>query len=336
MKLTLIFTDSYCGVYVSTNTRSILRYPGSKARFANFIAACVRLNGIRNSLFVEPFCGGCSVSIALLEDGVVERIALNDADPLIAALWDTVFSPTHAEWLADVVMEIPLTLDEWKRQKNLRPNNSREAALKCFYLNRTSFNGIIHKAGPLGGWKQDKHTLGVRFNRHRLATRIRELSQYSDRVKIVASEDWKTFCNKMKKFKNSLFYLDPPFFHKADALYGHYFNLDEHYCLSKYVAKLGAKWMLSYDDVHEIRTLYEEDDYNARIIDSTYSTHPIGGASFVGRELFYTNLTRLPSPDKGGVLHSGLTIRRKLVLPLNVNKPIRMPCLLEDTELIAA
>ncbi|MEK6708694.1 MAG: DNA adenine methylase [Pseudomonadota bacterium] len=87
---------------MSTNTRSILRYPGSKARFADFIASCVRLNGIRNSLFVEPFCGGASVSIALLEDGVVDRVALNDADPLIAALWDTVFNTTHAEQLATV------------------------------------------------------------------------------------------------------------------------------------------------------------------------------------------------------------------------------------------
>lgn len=321
---------------MSTNTRSILRYPGSKARFADFIASCVRLNGIRNGLFVEPFCGGASVSIALLENGAVDRVALNDADPLIAALWDTIFSPTHAEWLADMVMEIPLTLDEWKRQKSLQPINSREAALKCLYLNRTSFNGIIHKAGPLGGWKQDKRTLGVRFNRNRLATRIHELSQLNERIEVVSNVDWKVFCNKMQKFKNAIFYFDPPFYHKADALYGCYFNHDDHCCLSSYVAKIEAKWMLSYDDVHEIRALYEEDNYNARIIDSTYSTHPIGGASFVGRELFYTNLTRLPSPDRGGLLHSGLTIRRKLVLPQNVNKPIRMSCLLDATDIIAA
>lgn len=317
---------------MSTNTRSILRYPGSKARFANFIASCIELNGLRDSLFVEPFCGGASVSIALLERGIVDRVALNDADPLIAALWDTVFNPIKAKLLADAVMEIPLNLDEWKRQKSLSPIDSKEAALKCLYLNRTSFNGIIHKAGPLGGWKQDKHTLGVRFNRHRLATRILELSQFSDRIEIVSGDNWTIFCNKMQKFKNSLFYLDPPFYHKADALYGCFFKHEEHCRLSKYIAKMKSKWMLSYDDVHEIRALYEKNNYNTRIIDSTYSTHPIGGASFVGRELFYTNLTNFPSLDKGDLLHNGLSIRLKCVLPQNVNMPIRMPCLLGATQ----
>lgn len=71
---------------------------------------------------MEPFCGGASVSIALMEEGIVSEIALNDADPAIAAFWDIVFSPVHAEWLADQVMTVPLTLAEWDRQKRLAPS----------------------------------------------------------------------------------------------------------------------------------------------------------------------------------------------------------------------
>ena len=61
-----------------SRTRSLLRYSGSKARFAKFIARTLRLNGLRENLFVEPFCGGATVSIALLEESVVAEIALND------------------------------------------------------------------------------------------------------------------------------------------------------------------------------------------------------------------------------------------------------------------
>ena len=66
----------------------------------------LRLNGLRGAAFVEPFCGGASLSIALMEEGIVSEIALNDADPAIAALWDSVFSPVHAEWLAYQVMTV--------------------------------------------------------------------------------------------------------------------------------------------------------------------------------------------------------------------------------------
>ena len=96
-----------------SNTRSILRYPGSKARFVDFIANVIRLNGLRINVFAEPFCGGASVSIALLEKGLVDKIALNDADPLIAPLWDTIFCPIHSKWLIEQVLSIPLTIEEW-------------------------------------------------------------------------------------------------------------------------------------------------------------------------------------------------------------------------------
>lgn len=295
---------------MSTNTRSVLRYPGSKARFVEFISNAIRLNGLRIDVFAEPFCGGASVSIALLEKGLVERVALNDADPLIAHLWDTIFCPIHSEWLADQVLQIPLTIDEWKRQKSLEPTSTRESALKCLYLNRTSFNGIIHKAGPLGGWTQEKRTVEARFNRVKLAQRIRELSLLSDRVITASCNDWESFCDRLRESNKTFFYFDPPFYHKADALYGYYFSDNDHSHLRNYLGRLRERWMLSYDDTPEVRALYSEHNKRARVIDSTYSAHPMGGASFVGRELFFTNLSRLPSPVSKDEEHIGITIRQ--------------------------
>lgn len=296
---------------MSTNTRSILRYPGSKARFVGLIEESIRRNKLAVEVFAEPFCGGASVSIALLEKGIVQSIALNDADPLIAHLWDTIFS-IHNEWLAEQVITVPLTIDEWRRQKALEPSSPREAALKGLYLNRTSFNGILHKAGPLGGWGQEKRQVGVRFNREKLATRIRELAQLSDRVVAVSCNDWRTFCKRIQREFSAFFYFDPPYYHKADALYGYYFNEAEHEELRDYLARLEEPWMLSYDDAPEIRELYDfKSTFVPRVVvDSTYSTHPVGGASFVGRELFFTNLKRLPKPEDNDAPHIGLSIKK--------------------------
>lgn len=303
---------------MGTNTRSLLRYPGSKARFVDFISRAITLNGLKGCVFVEPFCGGSSASIALLEEGIVNAIAINDADPLIAHLWDTVFSENHSEWLAQQVMTIPLTIDEWRRQKALEPTCPRLAALKCLYLNRTSFNGIIHKSGPIGGWGQAKRTVGVRFNREKLAARIRELSKLRDKVLVVSNNNWQTFFDRMLSENNTFFYIDPPYYYKAEQLYGYYFSQEEHICLRNYLIRANAKWMLSYDDAPEIRSLYQEHSLKARIIDSTYSTHPMGGASYVGREVLYSNLARLPAPDKGVIVHSGLTVRSsRFVRPEN-------------------
>lgn len=309
---------------MANNTRSILRYPGSKARFVNFISKSIALNLTQPSIFVEPFCGGASVSIALLENGVVDEIAINDIDPLISMLWSTVFSVTDAKWLSDQVLTIPLTLDEWRRQKALQPQNSKEAALKCLFLNRTSFNGIIHQAGPLGGWGQKSINIGVRFNRQRLADRILELSRLSPKVKVF-NENWQSFCERFANDKRSIFYLDPPYYHKAEQLYGHIFEEATHVQLRDFLHSFNRPWLLSYDDSQEIRDLYRNVTSKARVVDNTYSTHPLGGGSFIGRELIYSNMKRLPAAAKSTEKHVGLSIKEPRKTRASTMPALRFP-----------
>jgi len=309
---------------LATNTRSILRYPGSKARFVDFISKAISLNSGRPRLFVEPFCGGASVSIALLENGVVDEIAINDVDPLISKLWSVVFSTADAKWLANQVMTVPLTVEEWRRQKELEPKNRREAALKCLFLNRTSFNGIIHKAGPLGGWGQKTIDIGVRFNRKRLADRIAELSALSPKVS-VANEGWQTFCEQFADDERAIFYLDPPYYHKAEQLYGHVFDEATHVRLRDFLSSFVRPWLLSYDDAKEVRDLYVDVTSKARVIDTTYSTHPLGGCSFVGRELVYTNMKRLPAASKSNEKHVGLSVKEQRKTRASASPALRFP-----------
>jgi DNA adenine methylase len=312
------------GTSLSTNTRSILRYPGSKARFCEFIAKTIALNTTVPRIFVEPFCGGASVSIALLEDGVVDRVAINDVDPLIAGLWSVVFSKAGATWLAKQIRTTPLTLDEWRRQKALVPSNEREAALKCLFLNRTSFNGIIHKSGPLGGWGQVNTKIDVRFNRERLASRVLQLSKFEE-VVTVRNENWRAFCHRYSRNPTAIFYLDPPYFHKAEQLYGHVFDTGTHEELRDYLEGLLRPWLLSYDDAQEIRDLYEDLATNARVIDNTYSTHPLGGSSFVGRELVFTNMKKLPAASKSKAVHVGLSVKPQRKSRAGVADVLRFP-----------
>jgi DNA adenine methylase len=294
---------------ISSATRSLLRYPGSKARLAKFIGQSIKMNNFDYPVFIEPFCGGSSVSIALLESNIVEAVVLNDIDPIVAALWKCVFSRERAKWLSDTVMHVPLNLGYWQYQKNLRPRNLREAALKCLYLNRTSFSGVLHSsAGPIGGRSQDKWTLGCRFNRDKLASRILELSLLSKRVKAVTQQPWHKVCEDWRKKQNVFFYLDPPFYHKAERLYRCSFDDKAHRSLCNYLVKFKKPWILSYDNAEMIKNIYSIYNLTARIIDNTYSAHPMGGNSIIGREIIYANLKDLPLPTKKKEKHTGIAI----------------------------
>jgi DNA adenine methylase len=314
---------------INGRTRSLLRYPGSKARLAKFIAEVIAINGFHQPSFVEPFCGGSSVSIALLESNLVGNIIINDIDPIVGSLWKCVFSDDNAKWLADAIMHAPLTLDFWKFQKHLEPLTLREMALKCLYLNRTSFSGVLHRdAGPIGGYSQAKWTIGCRFNREKLASRILELSSYANRVEVLGNVSWFDACESLKSYKNVFFYLDPPFYYKAQRLYRVTFNDAEHKTLSEYLGDFEQPWLLSYDNAAGIRDLYSTLTLNARIIDNTYSAHPMGGNSFVGRELIYSNLKHLPMPENEHHNHKGFSVRNFEHFSnfMNTKKPIATPC----------
>lgn len=212
---------------------SPLRYPGGKARFTNFIWEAICSSGEEAKIFVEPFCGGAGAAIALLESGKVNRIALNDYDPLVSNFWKVIFGKSQRPkqdfyWLIDKINTTPVTIEEWRRQKNIKPDTIRTAAWKCLFLNRTSFNGIIHKAGPIGGWEQKNRALDVRFNRAKLTKRLTELYDLREQVVRVDSLNWKRFCSYFKQTSGAYLYLDPPYYHRAEQLYGYLFNEQAH------------------------------------------------------------------------------------------------------------
>jgi len=98
---------------------SPLRYPGAKRRLAQYVGEVLRLNKLTPRLFVEPFAGGASVALQLLQDGFVEKAVLGEKDPLVASFWMTVFS--DPEWLINQLKTVPVNLATWDRFKSGTP-----------------------------------------------------------------------------------------------------------------------------------------------------------------------------------------------------------------------
>jgi len=280
---------------------SPLRYPGGKRRLVPYLASVLAENDLEPDLFVEPYAGGASVALELVDLGLVKRIALADLDPWIASFWQTVF--TDADWLCQKVRTIDIDLDSWDRWKQTRTTSRRWQALACLYLNRTSFNGALHPtAGPIGGRAQTSdYDLGCRFPRERLIKRIEACAQLAADGKIawVRCDDARSAISyaraDVKKSGGDMFvYLDPPFWAKSSQLYRRSFADADHRALAEALRYVQEPWVLSYDLAPEVAALYAKHDVRRANVELLYTA----GARSSYEELIVTNVQQLPTDTK--------------------------------------
>jgi len=239
---------------------SPLRYPGGKGVLSDFMMDVILGNNLEGCSYIEPFAGGAGAALTLLFEGMVKDLYLNDADVTIAAFWYSVLGET--EKLLKMLLDTPITIDEWKKEKIILLNE-REDLLKlgfaAFFLNRCNRSGIIYSAGPIGGYEQtDSWTIDVRFNKCSLKKRIEKIALYKDRITI-SNRDAIDFLKIISHWvlKKAFIYLDPPYFMKGKKLYLNYYREDDHSKLADYIGGWNNRhWLMTYDDVEFIRTLY--------------------------------------------------------------------------------
>jgi DNA adenine methylase len=273
------------------------------------IKEALEINNLKPEFYVEPFVGGGSVALHLLQNQMVNKVILIDRDPWISGFWQTVFFDT--DWLLDQIESIPITLENWLNFRHSRPEGTREQALTCLFLNRTSFSGILEEhVGPLGGRAQTSpYKIDCRFRRDTLTQRIQNISTHKDHVYAVWNLDWKDAIHRIsqeqltgKISKDSIFYyLDPPFFEAADKLYRFYFNQSEHISLRDFLKNLQSPWILSYDFTEQVNELYGQiietgtNGTKHRQVEFLYTLATLPKRR-KGQEVLISNLEKLPEP----------------------------------------
>ena len=257
-----------------TGTRTIrkrdamspLRYPGSKRKLLPAIQQLVDANIPMPELFVEPFCGGSSVALGLLEVNAVKRVILADLDPLIASFWYE--ATQNTERLIEDMMLEPVTVERWDYWRTRKPRTSRNQALKCIFLNRTTFSGIIRgDAGPIGGRAQtSEYTIACRFDKQAIARRIRTVGRMFDDGRIISVHNtrWQDTIKYAESVATkyprdaTVLYIDPPYIEKASRLYNFPFANQDHHDLATYLTEETAhRWILSYDKEPLVVDLYQ-------------------------------------------------------------------------------
>jgi DNA adenine methylase len=238
---------------------SPLRYPGGKWRIAPFFERVIELNGLRQTQYIEPYAGGASLALSLLFRDLVSEIHINDLDSAIHAFWHSVLR--HTGDFINLLNDTPVTPDQWSKQKAIYAKGLASGRLALgfatFFLNRTNHSGILN-GGMIGGKGQrGEWKINARFNRQELQCRIERIGAFRERIH-VSCEDAMTFLRAHRFTSNRLIYLDPPYYRAGRRLYFNAYKPSDHAIVSEHILTLRPPWIVSYDDVPQIRGLYKK------------------------------------------------------------------------------
>ncbi len=274
-------------------TVSPLRYPGGKAKLFPFFSQLINSNSLFGCHYCEPYAGGAGLALKLLVDGFVDSAAINDIDCGIFSFWKSVFHTPDE--LCSRIERLPITIEEWKRQKRIWSRNDvskpLELGLATYFLNRTNRSGIISGAGPIGGFDQcGKWKIDARFNKTNLISNILSISKLSNKITIT-NLDALVFIKENLNRKKTLIYLDPPYYEKGQKLYTNFYNHNDHLVIASSLKRVpSSNWVVSYDQAPEIRDAYSD----FRCIE--YNLNYSAATKTVGSEyIFLSDTLELPN-----------------------------------------
>lgn len=274
---------------------SPLRYPGGKSKLYKFFCALIQSNELYNCSYCEPYAGGAGLAIKLLTHGFVKNISLNDIDPGIYAFWKSVLR--NSDNFCELIEQTPITVEEWHRQKAIWQKcditNLLQLGFAAYFLNRTSRSGIIENAGPIGGYKQDGiWKIDARFTKEKQILNIKYLSAFKEQIEI-HNEDALSYIRRRLTKKKSLVYLDPPYYVKGSKLYKNFYEHTDHEKIANLLRRnMDKQWVLSYDDVPQIRNLYPD------FTPITYALNYSAGKKTIGHEVIYmSNCVKIPDDE---------------------------------------
>jgi DNA adenine methylase len=214
----------------------------------------------------------------------VAKIHLNDSSRAVWSFWYAILN--HTEEFCRRIAGASMTVDEWRRQKEILARPSKACALdlgySLFFLNRCNRSGIPN-GGVIGGLKQTgEWKMDARFPRNRLITRIEAIAAKKRSI-VIKNLDAEEFIREYvpKLPEKSLVYCDPPYFHKANRLYLNHYQPEDHARIAKVIQKeMKRPWLVSYDGAPEVLGFYSKRQHF--LYDLQYNA----GKAYKGKEVF--------------------------------------------------
>lgn len=222
---------------------SPFRYPGGKFYARSLILAHVPAH----ATYIEPFAGGASIFFA---KELSKRSWLNDADEELINVY--IHIRDHVEELIAFLEGEEASKERHSYYKNeFNPQNDLERAGRWYYLNRTSYSGIMNMQNCYWGYGDKYSMRPENWPRH-----LRRCSKKLQGVTITCQD----FQSVIENAPDGAFlFVDPPYYNAdQDKFYTHSFTLQDHHRLMEILKQhtWRLKFLITYDNSPEVRELY--------------------------------------------------------------------------------
>lgn len=253
----------------------IAPYIGGKRQLSRTL--CEMIAETPHSLYTEAFVGMGGVFFRRNTRPKAEVI--NDRNGEVVNLF-RILQRHYPQFMDTLKFQIT-SRREFERLKACDPATltDLERAARFLYLQRLAFGGKV--AGQHFGVSIGRP---ARFNLNQLAPALEDVHERLSGV-VLENLDWQDFINRYDR-PETLFYLDPPYWGSEDDYGKTLFERDQFALMAERLAQLKGRFILSINDVPQIRELFS--GFEFREVGLTYS---ISGKGTEAKELIITGGT---------------------------------------------
>lgn len=237
----------------SVPMRSPFRYPGGKTWLIPSVRKWLNQESAVKQL-IEPFAGGGIVSLSVAFENLAEHVKMIELDEEVAAVWEVILNGKN-KWLADKILNFDLTYENAKAEFNKTDKQIQDIAFCTILKNRIFHGGIIAKGS--GILKNGENGKGIRSRWYAktLHDRIIAINYIKNKVTFQTGDAFKVI-EQTKDNPENYYFIDPPYTLAGKRLYT-YFDID-HERLFLLTSQIKGRFMLTYDDTPEIRSLADK------------------------------------------------------------------------------
>ncbi len=270
----------------SVKHRSPFRYPGGKTWLVPRVYRWLDSLPHRPEFFVEPFAGGAIIGLTVAAEHLADHVVLVEMDDQVAAVWETIINRGEGLRLAKQIEDFKLTaenVDRFLRRDNLTP---QEYALQTIVRNRVNRGGIL--AEGAGKLKFGENGRGIRSRWYpaTLRKRIIAIDAIRDRLSFIHGDGLEVMRQYIGN-NDAVFFIDPPYTASekkpGSRLYTHW-QID-HAELFRLVGRLAGDFLMTYDNVPEVRALADQHGFDSEAVAMKTTHHAQLTELLIGHDL---------------------------------------------------
>jgi DNA adenine methylase len=222
-------------------------------------------------VFCEPFCGGATVGLSVLLDGLTDKLVLVELDQDVASVWQTILGG-QADELIDRIGRFQISHESVRGVLDRACGSLADRAFATIVRNRVQRGGILAPGASLMKRGENGRGLASRWYPKTLQDRIRRIHARRADISFIRG-DGIDYMRKNAEWGDMAFFVDPPYTVAGRRLYVH--SDIDHAELFRVASTLRGDFLMTYDEARPIRDLAAQFGFAVRTVPMKNTHHRI-------------------------------------------------------------